>query len=306
MEEKNGVIYETRPNLRSPYVVCGWNGWLNGGDVSVGGIAYLISHLNAVKFAEIPTPQYHVYQLPGVDNSRPIFKMDDGLIVETHLPKNEFYYAMNPASEHDLILLLGTEPNLYWEEYADAVADLALEFKATRIYAFGAILDRTPYTREPKISCTCTSGKIKDEMSKYGVTFSSRVGTASFNQMLLYACQKKGLDGVNFTGRVSYYPEFSVAIEYSPKSIRTVLLRLNDLMHLNLDLTELDEGIKEIEGKLDFVKQQNAQFSAYIDELEKEYVETPYTESLDISPNEAIKFAEEFLRENKDGGNKPG
>ena len=300
MDDKNSVIYSSRPNLRSPYVVCGWNGWLNGGDVSVGGIAYLIQHLNAVKFAEIPASRYHVYQVSGVDNSRPIFKMDEGLITETHFSTNEFYYALNPASDHDIILLLGTEPNLYWEEYADMVADLAIYFKATRLYAFGAILDRTPYTKEPKISCTCTSARMKEEISKYGVTFSSRIGTASFNQMLLYACQKKGLDGINFTGRVSYYPEFSVAIEYNPKSIRTVLLRLNDLMHLNLDFTELDEGTKELESKLDFIRQQNSQFNTYIEELEKEYVEIPYHESLDISPNEAIKFAEEFLRENKD------
>ncbi len=299
MDEKNSVKYDSRPNLRSPYVVCGWNGWLNGGDVSIGGIAYLIRHLNAVKFAEIPASRYHVYQVPGVDNSRPIFKMDDGLIVETHLSKNEFYYALNSNSDHDLIFLLGTEPNLYWEEYTDTVVDFALSFKATRLYTFGAILDRTPYTREPKISCTCTSAEMKDEISKYGVTFSSRIGTASFNQMLIYSCQKKGLDGINFTGRVSYYPEFSVAIEYNPRSIKSVLIRLNDLMHLNLDFTELNEGIKELEGKLDFVRQQNAQFNTYIDELEKEYVEIPY-ESFDISPNEAIKFAEEFLRENKD------
>jgi proteasome assembly chaperone (PAC2) family protein len=300
MEEKNGVICNFKPDLRSPYVVCGWNGWLNGGDVSIGGIEYLIRHLNAAKFAEIPASRYHVFQVPGVDNSRPIFKMDEGLIVETHFPKNDLYYAVNPTSDHDLIFLLGTEPNLYWEEYTDEFVDFILGFKSTRLYTLGAILDRTPYTREPKISCTCTSAKMKEEISKYAVTFSSRIGTASFNQMLLYACQKKGLDGINFTGRVPYYPEFNVAIEYNPKSIRSILLRLNNLMHLSLDLSEMDDGIKEIDGKLDFVRQKNAQFNAYIEELEKEYVEIPYQEPFDISPNEAIRFAEEFLRENKD------
>jgi len=100
--------------------------------------------------------------------------------------------------------------------------------------------------------------------------------------------------------RVPYYPEFNVAIEYGFKSIKAVLARLNGLMQLHLDFTELDNGAAELDGKLDFVRQQNAQFNTYIEELEKHYVEMPYEDQLDISPNEAVRFAEEFLKGNKD------
>jgi proteasome assembly chaperone (PAC2) family protein len=300
MDEKNTLKYDSRPKLRSPYIVCGLDGWLNGGDVSVGGINYLISHFKAVKFAELLTSRYHVYYVPGAETLRPIFKMDEGLIVETHFPKDEFYYALNPASDHDLVFFLGTEPNLNWEEYAETVVTLAGDLAATRLYAFGAILDRSPYAREPRITCTCTSAKVKEEMTKFNVGFSNREGAATVNQLLVYACQKRGLDAVNMTARTSYYPEFNVAIEYSPKSIKAVLVRLNDLMHLGLDFDELDEGVKEITGKLDQARQQNAQFNTYIEELEKNYEEMPYQQTLDMSANEAIQLAEELLRENKD------
>jgi proteasome assembly chaperone (PAC2) family protein len=198
------------------------------------------------------------------------------------------------------VLFQGTEPNLNWEEYADTVVALASDLGASRLYAFGAILDRSPYAREPRITCTCTSARVKDEMTKYMVSFSNREGGATLNQVLLYACMKKGLDGAALTARAPYYPEFNLAIEYSPKSIRAVLVRLNDLMHLGLSFGDLDDNIREIQGKLEFFRQQNAQFNSYIEELEKGYVETPYEEALDMSPNEAIRFAEEFLRENKD------
>ena len=72
------------------------------------------------------------------------------------------------------------------------------------------------------------------------------------------------------------------------------------MMHLGLSFNELDEQIKELDGKLDFFKQQNAQFNAYIQELDKDYVETPYQETLDISGNEAVRLAEEFLKRNKE------
>ena len=298
MDENNTLIFDSHPQLRSPYIVCGGDGSLNAGNVSVGGIQYLISHFKAVKFAQLATPRYHIYNTPSEQGLRPLFKMDDGLIVEHHFPKDEFYYALNPASDHDLVLFLGTEPNLYWEEYADTVVRLACDLKASRLYAFGAILDRYPYAREPRITCTCTGQRVKDEIAKYRVGFSSREGAATLNQVLIYACQEDGLDGVGLTARAPYYPEFNLAIESSPRSMKAVLVRLNDLMHLGLSFQELDEDAQEIEGKLGFVRQQNTQFNSYIEELDKGYVEMPYKETLDISPNEAIRLAEELLRKN--------
>ena len=302
MDDRSSLVFDSRPKLRSPYVVCGLDGSLNAGNVSVGGIQYLVKHFKAVKFAEIKTARYHVYHIPGAEDLRPVFKMDDGLIVESHFPQDLFYYAANPASDHDLVFFLGTEPNLDWEEYADTVVALAGEMGASRLYAFGAILDRAPYAREPRITCTCTSPRVKDEMAKYRVSFSSREGAATLNQVLLYACQKQGLDGVALTARAPYYPEFNLAIEYSPRSIKAVLVRLNDLMHLGLAFDELDDAIGQIQGKLEFFRQQNTQFNSYMDELEKGYVEMPYRETLDMSANEAIQLAEEFLRGNKDPG----
>ena len=300
MEEKDSLTYITKPTLRSPYIICGLNGWLNGGDVSVGGTRYLIEQFKGMKFAEMPISRYHVYQVPGVESLRPIFKMQDGILVESYMPKNEFYYAVNPASDHDVIFFLGTEPSLNWEEYADTVVNLAGEMGATRLYTFGGVLDRSPYTREPRMSCTCTSPKVKKEMERCNVNFSSREGPASFNLMLLQACKKKNLEGANFTVRVPYYPEHNIAIDYNPKSIKALLVRLNQLMHLNVNFTELDKTIGELEGKLDFIRQQNPQFNTFIEDLEKDYAEMPYPEPLDMSGREAVKFAEEFLRENQD------
>ncbi len=162
MDERDSLTFNTKPTLRSPFVLCGLNGWVNGGNVSIGGIKYLISQFKGAKFAEMPTSRYHIYQIPGVESLRPIFKMQEGLILESHLPRDEFYYAVDASSEHDLILFLGTEPSLNWEEYADTVVTLACDFGASRLYTFGGVLDRTPYTREPRMSCACTSVKVKD------------------------------------------------------------------------------------------------------------------------------------------------
>ncbi len=300
MDGTDNLTYIDKPPLRNPYLVCGLDGWLNSGNVAVGGIKYLIGQFKAKLFAEIQTSRYHVYQIPGVHSARPVFKMEDGVIKETEFPKNQFYYAGNPSSEHDIIFFQGIEPNLYWEEYGDTVLSLARDFGVTRIYTFGAIYDRSPYNREPKITCTCTSAKIRDEMEKYNVIMSSREGMATINLLLLHAFQKGGLDGVNLTVRVPYYPEFSVGLDYSPRSMKAVLERLNHSMKMGMNFSDLDKEIIEIEGKLDSVRKGNAEFNTYLEELEKNYTETPYQEPFDISPDEAVRFAEELLKDNRD------
>ncbi|MGD1118809.1 MAG: PAC2 family protein [Dehalococcoidales bacterium] len=300
MNSHDNLIYNSKPALRKPYIICGLNGFFNGGNVSAGGVSYFINQFKAVKFAEIPAPRYHIYQIPGIESLRPVFKMEEGLIVESLLPTNQFYYATNPASEHDLILFLGNEPSLYWEEYAETIVDLARDFGAARLYSMCGILDMTPYTREPLISCTCTGAKVKQEIDDCQVTFSNREGMASFGQMLIYICKKKGLEGVNFTVRVPCYPEFSIFLGESPKSLKAILIRLKDLIHYDVNFDKLDSVIEEIEEKLNSVRQQNPSFNSFMEELEKKYVEMPYRKSLDISPSDGVRLAEEFLKNNED------
>ena len=300
MENKGNITFTEKPTLRRPYMVCGLSGWVDGGEVATGGVRYLIKQFTAKKFAEMPAPRYHVYQVPGQISLRPLFKMEDGLIAEHHFPKNQFFYAVNPASDHDLILFLGTEPSINWEEYANSLVDIAKEFQAARMYLLGGVLDETPHSREPKVSCSCTGAELRDEMRRYNVTFSNYEGPGSFLTNVLYFCKTRGLDAVSFSARATYYPEYNIVIPHNPKSIKAVLVRLNNLMRLNLSFTELDSEAREFEGKLEFMRGQSPRFHAYVEELEKNYIEMPYEEPLEMSSDEAIKFAEDFLKKNKE------
>ncbi|MFH1639310.1 MAG: PAC2 family protein [Chloroflexota bacterium] len=296
MEKKENIVLISKPELRRPYMICGISGWVDGGEVATGGVKYLVKKIGAEKFAEIPIARYHIYQIPGGISLRPHVKMDNGIVKEHYFPRNQFYYWLNPNAEHDLILFRGTEPNLNWEEYVNTILDFAREYSVARIYLLGGVLDETPHTREPKVSCACTSSALRDEIQKYKVQFSNYEGPGSFSTTMLYFCQQRGIDAVSFTSRATYYPEFDIVIPRNPKSIRTVIRRLNHLLSLNLDFSDLDKEAREFEGKLDFMASQNSRFRSYVEELEKNYVEMIYEEPLEISADEAIKFAEEFLK----------
>jgi len=268
-------------------MVCGISGWVDGGEAATGSLQYLVRKLEAKRFAGIPIDRSHIFQVPGQLSLRPHIRIEDGILKEHRFPQNQFFYWVNPNADNDLILFLGTEPNLNWEEYADAILGVAEEFTASRIYLLGGVLDETPHTKEPSISCVCTSEQLKEEMQKYSMQFTNYEGPGRFGTTLLSICQKKGVQMVSLTARATYYPEFNIVIPRNPKAIRAVARRLNGLLRLNLDVSDLDREAEEFE------------FRAYVEELEKDFIEVKYEEPLDISASEAVQIAEEFLKEKK-------
>ena len=166
MARQSNILFLERPELRQPRLICGINGWVDGGEAATGTTRYLIEKLGAKKFAEMPLDRYHVFQVPGQLSLRPQIKIEDGLLKGHVMPSNEFFYWVNPHSDQDLMLYLGTEPNTNWEEYAENVLNLAADFKVSRIYVPGGVLDKTPHTRETGVFCACSSKELRQEMMK--------------------------------------------------------------------------------------------------------------------------------------------
>ncbi len=300
MARQSTVLFLEKPELRQPYLVCGINGWVDGGEAATGTTQYLIKKLQAKKFAEMPLERYHVFQVPGQLSLRPQIKIVDGLLKEHVMPKNEFFYWVNPSSDHDLILYLGTEPNTNWEEYAGNILNLAADYGASRIYVLGGVLDKTPHTKEAGVFCACSSKELRQEMMKYAMQSSSYEGPGSFAIAMLSLAQKRKAPFVSIIARATYYPEFNIVIPRNPKAIKAVVLRLNDLFHLKLDMSDLDQEADELEVKLNFMASHNQEFQAYVEELEKEYTKVKYEAPLDITGNEAVQLAEDFLKETRE------
>ena len=300
MAGSENLVYNERPGLNHPNMICGITGWVDGGEASTGSVGYLVKKLKAKKFAEMPIDKFHIFQFPGQVSLRPTIKIEDGILKEHKFPRNVFYYWVNPDNGNDLILFSGSEPCFNWEEYGRAILDVAEEFGVIRIYQLGGVMDETPHTREPNVSCTCSSEALKEEMGKYNVQFGNYEGPGSFATMMLYLCQIKSIEIVDMMARATYYPEFNVVIANNPKTIRAIVKRLKSLLHLNMDIADLDRKAEELEAKLGFMVSQSPEFRTYVAELEKDYTELKYEEPLDVSADEAIHLAEEILREKRE------
>jgi len=177
---------------------------------------------------------------------------------------------------------------------------MAEEFSVARIYILGGVLDQTPHTKESGVFCACSSKELREEMQRYSMQYSNYEGPGSFGSTLLYFCQKKRLPMVSMIARSTYYPEFNIVIPRNPKAIKALVIRLKSLLRLNLDISDLEREGEELEAKLNFMASHNPEFRNYIEELEKQFIEVKYEEPLDITANEAVKLAEEFLKEKRE------
>lgn len=289
-----------RPRLREPYLVAGFGGWLDGGGAAVGTVEYLIKKLKATKFAYIDPEDFRVYQVPGVEMSRPFVKTEDGLVEIIQSPNHQFCYWRNPrARAHDLIILSATEPNLRWNEYIGMLLDFAQKLKVKMIYSVGGVLGGVPHTKEPQVSCSVSDAKLKEMLGQYAVKFSNYTGPGTFQSYLVANCPTWGIPAIHLTARAFYYPDVSVGVGFNPKAIRALLLRLTRLLDIDLDLSDLVKAGHELDEKLDSIVKEDVELQSYVRELEREYTEVRFEEPLHGKLEDFVRDAEEFLRKSQ-------
>jgi len=265
MEADKLQIYE-RPSLKEPRLILGFSGWMDGGEVSSGTVQGLINKLNAKYFAEIEPEGFYISNFPGMMEMaamfRPFTRIKDGLIEAFEFPSNSFF----ADEENDLILFMGKEPNLLWEEYADCIYSICEQLNVSMVYYIGSVSSLVPHTREPKLLCTASCEQLKESFQHYGVNFSNYKGPASIATYLLANCLQMNLAMVNLVATVPAYVQGN-----NPKCIEAVTQRLAGMLNLDINLDDLKLVTEDFEKKLTQLVQQQPELAGNICRLEEDY-----------------------------------
>ena len=261
-----GLRIHQRPSLRNPRLLLGFSGWMDGGEVSTGTVRVLIRKLDAHYFAEIKPGGFYIYSFPGMMEVaalfRPHTRIHDGLVNAFEFPRNHFFFD----ERSDLILFLGKEPNLRWEEYAECVFSLCAEFGVRMVYFIGSVAGLVPHTREPRLFCSASSRELKDTFAHYGVNFSEYEGPASIVTYLTASCAERGLDMTSFVATVPAYVQGS-----NPKCVEAVTRRLAGILDIKVALDDLSLASEEFEKRLSEVVQEQPELEENIRKLEEDY-----------------------------------
>ena len=134
-------------------MICAWSGWSDAGESATRALHHLTQELNTTKFAELDAEEFYIFteERPVVENAE-----DGGRRLVW--PKNEFYYVKSDRVDRpDIVLLIGTEPQLKWRTYTSLVADLAKALNVEMLVTVGALLDEVPHTRSAIVMSTTGS-----------------------------------------------------------------------------------------------------------------------------------------------------
>jgi len=255
-----------RPKLYQPRLLVGFSGWMDGGEVSTGTVRCIMDKTNARKIAEIKSKGFYIYSFPGSMELtalfRPHTKIQDGLIKAYEIPSNEFYYS----EKEDLLIFLGKEPNLKWQEYADCIFSLCEQFGIKMIYFIGSVAGLVPHTREPRLFCSVSNSQLRETFQHYGVSFTNYEGPASIITYMTKNCSKHDLGMVSLVATIPAYVQGN-----NPRCIEAVTRRLAGMLELELDLDDLQLVSEEFEKKITDVVQEQPELAENIKKLEEDY-----------------------------------
>jgi proteasome assembly chaperone (PAC2) family protein len=255
-----------RPTLDDPRLVLGFSGWMDGGEVSTGCAKWLVEKLSCRKIAEIDAEGFYIYNLPGpMEVSalfRPYTKIKAGLVRAYEAPRNVFF-----CSEKDnLIVLVGKEPNLAWQEFGERVFAVCKEFNVGEIYFMGSVAGLVPHTREPRMFCSVSHSSLKKVFEKYQLKFTNYEGPSSIVTYLLTRAAEKRLSMASLVAEIPAYVQ-----GYNPKCIETVLRWICGILGLQVQLDELRSVAEEFERKLTEVVEKQPELAGSVRKLEEDY-----------------------------------
>ena len=279
-----------RPSLQEPYLLAAFSGWPDAGEVATGALRYLITKLEATRFAQIDSQELFVFTF-----QRPVSAFVEPSKRVITWPAIDFYYWKDPNNKHDLVFILGVEPHLKWRSFIQTVADLMTELGVKKIVTLGGTYDSLPHTLEAQMSGHSNDPDLQSRMKKLGVHFTGYEGPTSIHSPLLEELHNRGVRGASLWGHAPDYVHFSPNIKVS----HGLLQKASVLLEVPFDLEEAKAAAKALDRKVEQSIAGDPDLSNYVDRLKEAYediLETDDGTHEDLWNSEAIvKYLEDFL-----------
>lgn len=251
------LIWESRPDgLRAPALVCAFTGWNDAGDAASAALRFVGASLGATRFAQIDPEDFVDFQA-----TRPRIELVDGVTREIAWPSIEVYEARAPYASRDLVLLSGPEPSLRWRTFCGAVVELAEALGVRLVVSLGALLADVPHTRPVGI----TGIAPDDVATRLGMTRSSYEGPTGIVGVLHSACAEAGLQAASLWAAVPHY----VAASPNPKAALALTRKLESLVGVTIDASELEEATADYERQVGLAVAQDPDVQAFVERLER-------------------------------------
>jgi predicted ATP-grasp superfamily ATP-dependent carboligase len=252
------LIWDRRPDgLRAPAMVCAFQGWNDAGDAASSAVSFLATSLGARRFARIDSEEFYDFQA-----NRPCVRLGAGSAREISWPTVEMFEASAPRAPRDLVLVQGVEPSMRWRAFSSHLIDLAEVLGVQVVVSLGALLGDVPHTRPVSMTGYASEPALVERIGLQASTYEGPTGIVG---VLHAACAQAGMPSASLWAGVPHY----VAAATNPKAALALLRRVESLIGVSVDVSELESAAAEYERQVGLAVQSDPDIQAFVERLEQ-------------------------------------
>jgi proteasome assembly chaperone (PAC2) family protein len=238
-------------------MVCSFQGWNDAGDAASTTTAFLGQALEAKRFAQIDTEEFYDFQA-----NRPTVQVDETHARVISWPTVEMLEARAPRAPRDLVIVQGTEPSMHWRAFSTLMVDLAEALDVQLVVTLGGLLADVPHSQPVAMTGFASDPAM---MERLGLKSSSYEGPTGIVGVLHAACADAGIPSASVWASVPHY----VAAAASPKAALALLRKLELMVGVSVDASELEEASGEYEHQVGLAVQSDPDIQAFVERLER-------------------------------------
>ncbi len=282
------LIEESHPQLNSPVLIAAFRGWNDAGEAATFAARHLATGWDAQRVASIDPEDFYDFQAV-----RPNVELVDGVTRRIQWPANEFFAARLQDAPHDVIVLVGVEPNTHWRTFSSLVVDVARSYDVELVITLGALLADVPHSRPVPITGTAADPELVERL---GLRRSRYEGPTGIVGVLHDACGRAGVDSASLWAAVPHY----LAVSPNPKAALALVRKATDLIGVSASTDELQSASVSYEEQVGEIVSSDEDVQQYVRMLEERVDET-LREEVDPanipSGDELVAELERFLRD---------
>ncbi|HMK33509.1 MAG TPA: PAC2 family protein [Desulfomonilaceae bacterium] len=254
------VTWSTVAELKSPFLIMGFHGWSNAGNVSSDTLTYLGEVLQPRVVATICEESFVDYTV-----NRPIAQIENGIIYELEPMLAEVTCWINPSGNHDLVLILGKEPHLAWRQYAEMILDIVRRLNVERLYTIGGVQDTVSHAGPALVTVVGSSPSVVGDTMKLDrdIKAADYYGPVSIHSSLIKACMDAGVQAASLWGHVPAY------LQKSPRIVAKLVTILSEAAEMSCSVEPLKQKSLELDRKINEALSKDPDLKQFVESIRK-------------------------------------
>jgi proteasome assembly chaperone (PAC2) family protein len=264
-------------------MVCAFEGWNDAGDAASTAASFMSTALGAQRFALLDTEEFYDLQA-----NRPRIRVSNEQR-EIEWPSVEMLAATVPRAPRDLVFVQGVEPSLRWRSFSSLIVELAEALGVQMVITLGALLADVPHTRPVAMTGFASDPLLLERMGASNPgTYEGPTGIVG---VLHSYCSEAGLPAMSLWASIPHY----VAAAPSPKAALALVRRLESLVEVSVDASDLEQASATYERQVGLAVSSDPDVQAFVERLERDAEsEEPPLQAEDLPSGDLL--AREFQR----------